>query len=119
DTLVLMLVGNRERHLGLRAVRYRVVLADADDAAVRLGDERHSTVDVLGGRAFELVVGDCSPDAEEAVVRRRFAEITVEVPQLLDIAGLGWPGSHDASGGEQDVAVEWREERSRRVVCPV
>ena len=116
DALVMVGVGDGERHLGLFAVRQRVKLADADDHAVRLDDERHVAVDVLDRGAFELGVGDGPPNAEEAEVRRRVAELSVERPQAIDVASVGGTDLDDPAGGQQHVAIERREEGRRREV---
>ena len=54
-------VGDGEGDLGLDPAWPGVVLADADDRAVGLGDQRDLLVDVLDRGSPQLVIGDEGP----------------------------------------------------------
>ena len=85
--LVVVGVGDGEGDLGLDPAWAGVVLADADDRTVGLGDQRDLLVDVLDGGSPQLVIGDEGPEPEEPGVRGRVVELLVEGPQPLDITG--------------------------------
>ena len=64
-------IGDGEGDLGFLPATSRVVLADAEDRTVGLGDERHLPPDVVDRGSLQLVVGDERPQAEESGVRGR------------------------------------------------
>ena len=55
DALVLVEVGDGERHLGLLAAGHGVVLADADQLVAGLGDEGDVSANVLHRRGRQLL----------------------------------------------------------------
>ena len=111
--LVVVGVGDGEGDLGLDPAWPGVVLADADDRTVGLGDQRDLLVDVLDRGSLQLVIGDERPQAEEPGVRGRVVELLVEGPQPLDITRAGGAHMNRPARRQQDVALERREQRRR------
>ena len=111
--LVVVGVGDGEGDLGLDPAWAGVVLADADDRTVGLGDQRDLLVDVLDGGSLQLVIGDEGPESEEPGVRGRVVELLVEGPQPLDITGTAGAHMNRPARRQQDVALERREQRRR------
>jgi hypothetical protein len=110
DALVVVGLGNGERDLGFVAGRRGVVLADADDGVLELGEQADVSADIVNRGAFQLVVRNERSPAEEAKLPGGGGEGVVEAAQALDI---GWEGGADAnrsSRGQQHVPLERGEQ---------
>ena len=107
-------IGDGKGDLGFFPAMSRVVLADAEDRAVGLGDECHLPLDVVDRGSLQLVVGDGRPQAEEPGVGGRGVELSVEGPELLDIRRAGGADVNGSARRQQHVTLEVGEQRRRR-----
>ena len=111
----MMGVGDGEGHLGLLAAGPGVVLADGDQLAVGVDDQRHMVADILLGRPSQLGLRDDRPRTEESEVARRLAELPVEALQRGVVVGPRRAHPDGPAGRQQHVAGERREQLLRRV----
>ena len=89
--MVLELVGDDERHLGLRRARCPVEATDGDDP-VTDGGHQSQTVDVVDGReARHLGGGQGRVEGEETKVNRVGRKVAMERDQLLRVVGSDRP----------------------------
>ena len=110
DALVVVGVGNGEGDLGLLTGRQGVVLADADDLVLELGEECDVPVEVVDRGAFQLVVRDERSPAEEAKMPRDGLEPVVEGPQALNVGRAGRTDANRSSRRQQHVPLERGEQ---------
>src|SRR5271157_2177455 len=91
DAASLMVVENRERHLGYLRIVLTDVLADPDDtllvAVTQRGDQSDVAYEIQFRKRRKVLIGQRAPDAEKAMVEGARAERTEVLEQSLLVVG--------------------------------
>src|SRR4051794_40408345 len=89
DALVMMIICDREGDFGFLFRWVHDELTDSGEFALDRCQQGYMFFDVWVNDVQKLALGDRTPDAEEAVVRRGVAEVLIEQPHSAEIGQLG------------------------------